>query len=259
MESPDRSRFPEEVKNYLILGGTGKTGRRIASRLAAAGHEVRTASRTGGDVRSTSTTPPPTPRPSPASTAAYLLEPGVRRGRQQPAAPGRRGRRRGGRRSPPPGPALRSRRRPRPAPPARHRAGGPRVRPRMDRRAPGMVRAELQRGLLAPRRPQRDPGPARRRGPRSRSSTPRTSPTSPSPALTEDRHAGEVYELTGPRALGFGEAAELIAAASGKPLRYVAVTPEVFLEQQIAGGVPRPAAERMARLIGLGSTGALEG
>jgi nucleoside-diphosphate-sugar epimerase len=34
----------------LILGGTGKAGRRIARRLRAAGQPVRRASRSGGDV-----------------------------------------------------------------------------------------------------------------------------------------------------------------------------------------------------------------
>ncbi|MFF0294585.1 hypothetical protein ACFYS8_35395 [Kitasatospora sp. NPDC004615] len=39
------------MKNVLVLGGTGTTDRRIARRLSADGLPVRTASRTGGDVR----------------------------------------------------------------------------------------------------------------------------------------------------------------------------------------------------------------
>lgn len=39
------------MSTILILGGTGKTGRRIAPRLRAAGADVRTASRNGADVR----------------------------------------------------------------------------------------------------------------------------------------------------------------------------------------------------------------
>ena len=35
----------------LLLGGTGKTARRIAPRLRAAGATVRTAARSGADVR----------------------------------------------------------------------------------------------------------------------------------------------------------------------------------------------------------------
>ncbi len=40
-----------DMSTILILGGTGKTGRRIAPRLRAVGATVRTASRNGSDVR----------------------------------------------------------------------------------------------------------------------------------------------------------------------------------------------------------------
>jgi len=43
-------------------------------------------------------------------------------------------------------------------------------------------------------------------------------------ALTDPRHAGQVYELTGPRALTFGEAAAEIAAASGRDVRFEPVS-----------------------------------
>ncbi|BCP53967.1 oxidoreductase [Kaistia sp. 32K] len=39
------------MANILLTGGTGKTGRRIAPRLAEAGHDVRLASRRGADAR----------------------------------------------------------------------------------------------------------------------------------------------------------------------------------------------------------------
>src|SRR5689334_5732444 len=38
-------------RTILVLGGTGKTGRRVADRLRAAGADVRTAARAGADVR----------------------------------------------------------------------------------------------------------------------------------------------------------------------------------------------------------------
>ncbi|MFW6692703.1 NmrA family NAD(P)-binding protein [Streptomyces sp. MAR4 CNX-425] len=47
-------------------------------------------------------------------------------------------------------------------------------------------------------------------------------------ALTEDGHAGKTYELSGPRLLTFGEAAAEISKATGREVRYVAVTPEEF-------------------------------
>ncbi|WP_155060559.1 NAD(P)H-binding protein [Streptomyces blattellae] len=43
-------------------------------------------------------------------------------------------------------------------------------------------------------------------------------------ALTEDGHAGRTYELTGPRALTFGEAAAEISEAAGREVRYVPVS-----------------------------------
>jgi len=47
-------------------------------------------------------------------------------------------------------------------------------------------------------------------------------------ALTEDRHAGQLYELTGPRLLTFAEAVEEIAKATGREIRYVQVSPEQY-------------------------------
>jgi uncharacterized protein YbjT (DUF2867 family) len=49
-------------------------------------------------------------------------------------------------------------------------------------------------------------------------------------ALTEDGHAGEVYELTGPRALRIDEAVAELAAASGRDLRFERITPEAYRE-----------------------------
>jgi uncharacterized protein YbjT (DUF2867 family) len=57
-------------------------------------------------------------------------------------------------------------------------------------------------------------------------------------ALTEPGHAGQVYELTGPRALTFGAAVEAIAAATGRELRYVPVSLDAFAEASLEQGVP---------------------
>ncbi len=57
-------------------------------------------------------------------------------------------------------------------------------------------------------------------------------------ALTEDGHAGQLYDLTGPRALTFAEAVEEIARASGRPMRYVTITPDVFAAGLAEAGVP---------------------
>jgi uncharacterized protein YbjT (DUF2867 family) len=47
-------------------------------------------------------------------------------------------------------------------------------------------------------------------------------------ALTEEGHVGELYELTGPRLLTFGEAVDEIALAANRELRYVPVSMEEF-------------------------------
>lgn len=47
-------------------------------------------------------------------------------------------------------------------------------------------------------------------------------------ALTDDRHNGELYEITGPRLLTFAEAAAEISSAAGIPVQYVPITLEQF-------------------------------
>ncbi|MDZ7599780.1 MAG: NmrA family NAD(P)-binding protein [Hoeflea sp.] len=47
-------------------------------------------------------------------------------------------------------------------------------------------------------------------------------------ALTDDRHNGELYEVTGPRLLSFAEAAAEISAAAGIPVRYQPITLDQF-------------------------------
>jgi uncharacterized protein YbjT (DUF2867 family) len=58
-------------------------------------------------------------------------------------------------------------------------------------------------------------------------------------ALTEDGHVGETYELTGPRLLTFTDAVGEIAQATGRKIRYVPVSIEDFAaglgEQAVPG------------------------
>lgn len=68
-------------------------------------------------------------------------------------------------------------------------------------------------------------------------------------ALTEDRHNGQIYQLTGSRAIGFGEAADLIGKAAGRTVRHVDVAPEVFVERQVAVGVPPESAWLLAGVL----------
>lgn len=49
-------------------------------------------------------------------------------------------------------------------------------------------------------------------------------------ALTDDRHIGQLYEVTGPRLLTFAEATAEIAKATGRDINYVTITPEEFMQ-----------------------------
>jgi uncharacterized protein YbjT (DUF2867 family) len=57
-------------------------------------------------------------------------------------------------------------------------------------------------------------------------------------ALTEEGHVGELYELTGPRLLTFAEAVADIARACGREIRYVPITPAQFAEGMKEQQVP---------------------
>jgi uncharacterized protein YbjT (DUF2867 family) len=48
-------------------------------------------------------------------------------------------------------------------------------------------------------------------------------------ALTEDGHVGELYELTGPRSLTFAEAVAEIAEATGREIAYVPISIDEFV------------------------------
>lgn len=68
-------------------------------------------------------------------------------------------------------------------------------------------------------------------------------------ALTDDRHVGEVYELTGPRLLTFAEAVAEIASASGRELRYVPVSVDEHASRALADGVPVEVVELLTYLF----------
>jgi uncharacterized protein YbjT (DUF2867 family) len=57
-------------------------------------------------------------------------------------------------------------------------------------------------------------------------------------ALTQDGHHGQIYELTGPRALRFDEVAAEIAVATGREVRFVPVPGEAFHAGMLEAGVP---------------------
>jgi uncharacterized protein YbjT (DUF2867 family) len=237
------------MKNILILGGTGKTGRRIARRLQAAGQPVRTASRTSGDIPFDLGDPSTWAPALDGVTAAYVMEPTL-----QTSAEGRA-------------------RIPRFVTAAV--AAG--VRRLVLLSAPG-VEADDSHPLKAAEQVVRGSGaewtilrptwfsqnfsesfwlPWVLDGtlslPTGDGRTPFVDAEDIAAvavsALTEDRHNGQLYELTGPRAISFGEAADLIGTATGRTIRHADVDPDIFVERQVTYGLPPEAARLLADLF----------
>jgi uncharacterized protein YbjT (DUF2867 family) len=57
-------------------------------------------------------------------------------------------------------------------------------------------------------------------------------------ALTDQRHANKLYEVTGPRTLTFAEAVAEISKAAGRPVRYTQISPQDFAAGMRQAGVP---------------------
>jgi len=68
-------------------------------------------------------------------------------------------------------------------------------------------------------------------------------------ALTEGGHHGQVYELTGPRLLGFADIAAELSRATGRRIDYVSVTPEQYAAAAAAAGVPAEEIEPLTELF----------
>ena len=57
-------------------------------------------------------------------------------------------------------------------------------------------------------------------------------------ALTDDRHVGQLYELTGPRLLSFGDAVAEVAAAAGRDISFVSVSVDDYVSMLKEYGLP---------------------
>ncbi len=68
-------------------------------------------------------------------------------------------------------------------------------------------------------------------------------------ALTEDGHHGQVYELTGPRALTFEEAVAEISTATGREVRFTRVPVDAFAAAMREAGAPDDEAALVAWLF----------
>jgi uncharacterized protein YbjT (DUF2867 family) len=232
------AQLPGGMKTFLILGGTGKTGRRIADRLRGDGLPVRTAARTGADVEFDLGVPETWAPALDGVSAAYLLEPDL-------AAAG---------------------------------TNGPARLPALVKQAvaAGVRRFVLLSALgadddhnpmKAVERAVRESGAewtilrpawfaqnfsefAWRPGILSGSlALPTGTGRAPfidlddlaevaASGLTDDRHNGQIYVLTGPQAVTFGDAVDLIAKATGRTIEYVDVDAAVYTDQLVSHGVP---------------------
>ena len=68
-------------------------------------------------------------------------------------------------------------------------------------------------------------------------------------ALTEDGHNGQVYEMTGPRALTMAETVAEMGRATGRDLRYVPLSPDEYAAGAADQGVPDDIVELLRYLF----------
>lgn len=68
-------------------------------------------------------------------------------------------------------------------------------------------------------------------------------------ALTSDAFDGRAFNLTGPAALGYGEAAEILSAVIGRPIAYQAIDDDAFIALLTGAGVPAPYAGFLASIF----------
>ncbi len=66
--------------------------------------------------------------------------------------------------------------------------------------------------------------------------------------LTGPGHEGKAYELTGPAALTYTQFAAVLSRVLGKPVRYVAISPEQFKQGALGAGTPPAYAEALVDL-----------
>ena len=68
--------------------------------------------------------------------------------------------------------------------------------------------------------------------------------------LSPDKHASATYSLTGPQAMTFDEVARTIATVSGRPVKYLDIGEETWINGAIAAGVPADYADMLRWLTG---------
>jgi uncharacterized protein YbjT (DUF2867 family) len=69
-------------------------------------------------------------------------------------------------------------------------------------------------------------------------------------ALTQPGHIGKLYELTGPRALTFADAVHEIARATGRNIQFVTIMPEEYRAGMVQAQVPGEVVDLVLYLFG---------
>jgi uncharacterized protein YbjT (DUF2867 family) len=72
---------------------------------------------------------------------------------------------------------------------------------------------------------------------------------------TDDRHDGRVYQVTGPRSMSFAEAVAAIGEATGRTVRYAAVDPRGYGDAMLAHGLPEPEVAAYLDLFAMAAAG----
>ncbi|MEU9609019.1 NAD(P)H-binding protein [Streptomyces sp. NPDC048057] len=70
-------------------------------------------------------------------------------------------------------------------------------------------------------------------------------------------HAGKTYDVTGPRSITFGEATELIGRASGRPIAYRQISADEYVATLVDQGFDEDAAHHVAEMFVLMERGLL--
>ncbi|HEV7252563.1 MAG TPA: SDR family oxidoreductase [Mesorhizobium sp.] len=74
-------------------------------------------------------------------------------------------------------------------------------------------------------------------------------------ALTSADHDNQAFDLTGPEALTYAQAAEIISRETGLPVRYENVNAETFVRGRVQAGVPEDYARFLATILGVVAQG----
>jgi uncharacterized protein YbjT (DUF2867 family) len=237
------------TKNILVLGATGKTGRRVVERLRAAGADVRAAARRRADVRFDWDDVATHDAALRGADALYLVPPTLRTDfAEQVIAFVDRARAAGVRHV-----TFLSARgvdlAPAEIPPRAvelHLAGADDfshavLRPGwfMQNFTEGYFRSAAEGAIFAPTGD----------GTETFVHADDIADAAAATLLDPEAHAGAGYTLTGPEALTFAQVAERIAAASGRPVRHMDVSAEEWVAREVAGGMPEDYARMLAWLL----------